>query len=1108
MKWLWLLFLLTAQPMVSAQSLDIKDWLSRPQTRLLVVEFYSTHCKPCMKAVPKWKALHEKYRSRGLRFLVVSADPGVCAQPDWTPDYSHCDDTGLLQSAWKVESLPAAFMWDWQGRPIVVRGHVDQVGREIEAYFNKVPRILVEDAVGVDGKVMSNGGAIRKLVRTELARLAKFELVAAESEEDALADARRSSHDIDAAEDDRCRLGQEVSGNSVLKASVVDHVRGKQLVLELLSLEKGCLLAASRAPVVGDDIDSAIVDSVSDLVRQLVHPVDPGAGLASTRTAPVEGGASLALSITPSGARYVVDGGVAAGDVETASGMNLVALPPGRHTVEVSKEGFVPTTEEFHLAEGQLKTLGITLSPRVATKREDGVGHLYVTSSPEKGAKIILDGADTGQKTNVTLRGVAAGEHSVLLRHSFYKDYVAKVTVPRDDIAELAATLEENYGGIAIDSQPSGADLYIDGVRVGKTPYRADRLLSKAYKVRAAVTLYHDAEEVLFVPAGGRTDRTLQLQPAFGRLHVVATADGDELKGAEVLLNRELVGSTPLTLNQVRSGPYVLTVRMGLYADDERQIRVKDGELLETTAHLDAEFGTLDIEVVPARSAIRLDGDELATGTLRMRVAAGEHLLEIPALDETYRPYKRDLVVGKKQVIKEKIVLERRTGQVFVFSTPAGAEVYVDGKRWRGKKDETPTKVGPLIVGEHLIRVVKHGYAPGERRLTIEDGDSEELEFDLSASATAKVKCIPDGATIFVDGKEVGKGQASVADLADGEHVVTCRMVGFEQATDCFSVKRGKEYDWELELERQPTLTVTCSPIFATVFVDGKVVGTGKATAGPLTPGRHTVTCTAAGYLDASDQVDLDVEEDDTLSLKLVSRASLTIESTLSGTTVYLDDRAIGEAPIIRRIVSEGEHQVRCERHGAISVEKELDASHGSTEYWRCNPDAAAYVALVEGVADDRLKLERTGEWDVAPFGHDIGSMLVSGIHPALLFLAQKGDAWEVDPVYYGTGGVAMFTSLFLFLGYVSDFEVPPAVTITGYSLGPAYLLGKHIVVGLYNAGVSGRRSRLQRRLKENERLIDEYSESSSAFRFVPSFGPTGDGFGLTLTVMPETVSW
>ena len=75
---------------------DLRDWLRRPGVRLVVVEFYATWCKPCMAAVPKWKALHEKYRDQGLRLIVVNTqDPeGRCVNPGWNPDQMVCDEEG------------------------------------------------------------------------------------------------------------------------------------------------------------------------------------------------------------------------------------------------------------------------------------------------------------------------------------------------------------------------------------------------------------------------------------------------------------------------------------------------------------------------------------------------------------------------------------------------------------------------------------------------------------------------------------------------------------------------------------------------------------------------------------------------------------------------------------------------------------------------------------------------------------------------------------------------------------------------------------------------------------------------------------------------------
>ena len=50
---------------------DVRSWLDPAGVKLVAVEFYSLDCKPCMEAVPKWKALHDKYRAQGMRLVVI-----------------------------------------------------------------------------------------------------------------------------------------------------------------------------------------------------------------------------------------------------------------------------------------------------------------------------------------------------------------------------------------------------------------------------------------------------------------------------------------------------------------------------------------------------------------------------------------------------------------------------------------------------------------------------------------------------------------------------------------------------------------------------------------------------------------------------------------------------------------------------------------------------------------------------------------------------------------------------------------------------------------------------------------------------------------------------
>ena len=163
------LFLLCAPGPARAASLDLDAWLKKPGVRLLAVEFYATWCEPCMEAVPRWAELHDKYERDGLRLVVVATrDPkGGCFNPGWNPDDVICDDDGRLADRFGAsKSLPAAFLWSWQGKLLANHAHVDGVERAVRDYFVKAPRIDVE-VEGVAAEARTSTHARQGRVRAE-----------------------------------------------------------------------------------------------------------------------------------------------------------------------------------------------------------------------------------------------------------------------------------------------------------------------------------------------------------------------------------------------------------------------------------------------------------------------------------------------------------------------------------------------------------------------------------------------------------------------------------------------------------------------------------------------------------------------------------------------------------------------------------------------------------------------------------------------------------------------------------------------------------------------------------------------------------------------------
>ena len=83
-------------------------------------------------------------------------------------------------------------------------------------------------------------------------------------------------------------------------------------------------------------------------------------------------------------------------------------------------------------------------------------GSIQVNSTPT-GAKVFLDGTDTGRTTNTTLTNVSTGSHTVKLVKDGYADHTGSVSVTAGQTATVSASLTKNT--ITVTAPASGAVL-------------------------------------------------------------------------------------------------------------------------------------------------------------------------------------------------------------------------------------------------------------------------------------------------------------------------------------------------------------------------------------------------------------------------------------------------------------------------------------------------------------------------------------------------------------------------------------------------------------------------------------------------------------------------
>ena len=465
-KWLLVVSLLIARPAFAGDGLDVKAWLSRPGVRMLAVELYASHCKPCMKAVPRWKKLHEKYRDQGLRLVVIAVqDPeGICKNPGWNPDDMVCDSEGhIAQALGAGDELPAAFLWSWRGPLLVRKGHVDEVEAAVERELASSPRVTLDEKT--DGRILP-------LLRSELSRTDKVTILADAEEQAALAAIRAESNNLNFNTSTSCKLGEQLAANSLLKADLVKSGKATKLMLTMYSAEKGCLTASASVYWNEDRPDVAVAEAVGKLVDSLRVAVEmPGSAVKNAVketeigereedwSMAVDTGALVAFDSTPRGAVVLLDGKILCQQTPCSK---TVAV--GLHKVEMQKEQFVQKLESLRLSES---------TRAVSWKLTPDFGWITVRSEP-LGLSVSLDGKPLGT-TPLNRKQVAAGPHQVLVADTRYFDKGKQVQVERGEHEEVELTLKARQGGLVVKARDRAgndleAEVYLDGVKVGATP--------------------------------------------------------------------------------------------------------------------------------------------------------------------------------------------------------------------------------------------------------------------------------------------------------------------------------------------------------------------------------------------------------------------------------------------------------------------------------------------------------------------------------------------------------------------------------------------------------------------------------------------------------------
>ncbi|MFH0900094.1 MAG: PEGA domain-containing protein [Pseudomonadota bacterium] len=352
------------------------------------------------------------------------------------------------------------------------------------------------------------------------------------------------------------------------------------------------------------------------------------------------------------------------------------------------------------------------------------------------GAEIFLDGQSIG--TAPLAAETPIGRHLVEVKRSGFTEHSQWVTVREGERVTLAPVLraivvEQPKGSLLVEADVADAEVFVDGKRQpDTTPALVDGLDDGIHVVEVRKPPTVPWKQTVYVKGGQRakvvaTLATTIQQVTGGNIKVVC-----DVEGAEVWLDGELKGKTPVTLESVASGSHRLAVKVQGYTPFEDQVSVDAGSATIVKASLTKiaaappppSTGLLKIVSPVPEAKVFIDGASAGTVPVEREVPAGEHFVTVQQTG--YAVFEEKVQVAAGQVASVTAAL-RAIGSLRFLSSVDSAEVVLDGE----VIGRTPLFKEDIDVGEHVVTVRKDGYFDFEETVRVEGGKAEILNANM-----------------------------------------------------------------------------------------------------------------------------------------------------------------------------------------------------------------------------------------------------------------------------------------------------------------------------------------------------------------------------------------
>lgn len=413
-------------------------------------------------------------------------------------------------------------------------------------------------------------------------------------------------------------------------------------------------------------------------------------------------------------------------------------------------------------------------------------------------AAVTIDGRAAGKSP--VKKELLPGSHVVVVRAAGRRALEQRLELVsgRDVDVFVALRPDGGTGKLRVTSSPPGARLLVDGTGAGETPFEAKGLKGKR-KLRVELRGFVPEEREVSLEEGLDSEVAFALRPMPDDPALVVESLPT---GAKVLIDGRARGQTPW-IGVVGAGAHELVLEgaEGRALSTAFTMPGKNDLLLRLQLPEPRADGVplLAILTEPAGADVTIAGQKVGRTPFLGAVPSGEAAIRIEL--EGYQPLDRKFLFDGKRDRELHFALERvpGPGHVAITARPANAELMLDGMVVG--KGPVNLQVDP---GEHEVAAKVPGHRTVAQRVQIAAGQRLAVTLDLplapegSSSPTLVVESRPLGASVVLDGKEIGKTPLARTAVAPGKHAVKITLAGHASYESAFEVPNVPMYELRL----------------------------------------------------------------------------------------------------------------------------------------------------------------------------------------------------------------------------------------------------------------------------------------------------------------------